>query len=367
MTTDTLAISRGSERWIAFGPYYAMFPVGFALETVRRYTEPGDAVLDPFAGRGTSVAAAVALGRSAFGVEINPVGWLYAQTKTAPAPETEVIRRLEEVVEAAPEFAHEADDLPEFYHWCFSGPVRRFLVAAKTLLRWLENDIDSTLMAFILLYLHGKRGQSLSNQTRQQKSLAPDYSVRWWKKRGMEPPEINPATFLASRIRWRYKRGTPEPGLAGVHLGDARQVLPAHQPPRGAYKLLLTSPPYRDVTCYYYDHWLRLWVLGGPELPRRAVAGEWARESRHTDRMKYRQLLHDVFASAAQFMAEDAVVYVRTDAREFTRQVTEAVLREIFCDRRFQTIAVPRGKPSQTELFKNTPSQDGEVDIIITP
>jgi len=36
------------------------------------YTEPGDIVLDPFVGTGTTVAEARRLGRVGIGVELNP-------------------------------------------------------------------------------------------------------------------------------------------------------------------------------------------------------------------------------------------------------------------------------------------------------
>jgi len=43
--------------------------VGFFVE---RLTDPGDAVLDPFAGFGTTLVVAESLGREAFGVEVEP-------------------------------------------------------------------------------------------------------------------------------------------------------------------------------------------------------------------------------------------------------------------------------------------------------
>jgi DNA modification methylase len=58
MDTGDAPVPRNAARWLAFGPYYGMFPVGFALQVVAEHTQPGDHVLDPFAGRGTSVAAA---------------------------------------------------------------------------------------------------------------------------------------------------------------------------------------------------------------------------------------------------------------------------------------------------------------------
>src|SRR5258708_17934373 len=68
-------------RWAGLGPYYAMFPMEFALRTIQRYCPQGGRVLDPFAGRGTSIFAAAASGRSGTGIEVHPAGWLYGCVK----------------------------------------------------------------------------------------------------------------------------------------------------------------------------------------------------------------------------------------------------------------------------------------------
>ncbi|NSW84250.1 MAG: site-specific DNA-methyltransferase [Syntrophothermus sp.] len=343
-----------------------MFPVDFALKVVTQYTQPGDMVLDPFAGRGTTVAAAAALNRCGFGVEINPVGWLYGAVKLAPADVTRVLQRLEDIAARSSAYAHEASQLPEFYLWCFAPGVRQFLLAAREHLRWKDDPVDATLMAFILLYLQGKRGEALSNQMRQQKSMAPAYSVRWWKVRDMKPPEIDPVSFLVPRIRWRYALGTLHPGISEMLLGDSRELLLARQGTAQArYQLLLTSPPYYGLTSYYYDHWLRYWLLGGPELP--SMVGEaWVRESRHNNQKRYRELLQTVFAAAAEMMAPDATIYVRTDARDFTRQVTEEILGKAFPRKRIHVQPAPFRRRPQTALFGDPEPKPGEVDLILT-
>ena len=68
-------------RWAAVGPYYAMFPLEFAFDVVHKYSKPEQLVLDPFAGRASSVFAAATQERYGLGIEINPVGWVYGQTK----------------------------------------------------------------------------------------------------------------------------------------------------------------------------------------------------------------------------------------------------------------------------------------------
>lgn len=50
--------------------HYAPFPVELPTRGILAFTEPGDVVLDPFAGRGTTVYAARDLGRRGIGVEL---------------------------------------------------------------------------------------------------------------------------------------------------------------------------------------------------------------------------------------------------------------------------------------------------------
>src|SRR4051812_28105720 len=125
-----------TERWSGVGPYYAMFPVRFADEIIERYTKHGDTVLDPFAGRGTSVFSAAAHGRTGIGVEVNPVGGFYAKEKLRPASEPWVIEKIEELARPASRFRRSAAKLPPFFHYCFPPKVQDFLLPARHRLDW---------------------------------------------------------------------------------------------------------------------------------------------------------------------------------------------------------------------------------------
>lgn len=358
-----------ADRWAGVGPYYAMFPVSFADSVVARFTAPGDVVLDPFAGRGTSVFSAAVQGRVGVGIELNPVGWIYAKTKLSPASQEAVAERLESLGKRAERIPSMPDNLPEFFRRCFTARVRRFLLAARETLDWRRNRTDRTTMALILVDLHGKRQDSLSNQMRQTKSVSPAYAIRWWRHRELRPPARDPVAFLTKKLAWRYGRGVPKTARSHVYLDDSATRLAdlAFRTRSGRLdrvSLLFTSPPYYELTNYHYDQWLRMWLLGGPPTAAR-VAGRY--RGKFENRTAYRALLFRVFGAAAKVMKRDGIVYVRTDRRAFTYTTTEEVLRETFPQKRFVKHTRPVRGPTQTGLFGNAFSQPGEVDLLLLP
>ena len=50
----------------------APFPIELPKRLIKLYSFWGDTVLDPFAGTGTTMKAAIELGRKAIGYELNP-------------------------------------------------------------------------------------------------------------------------------------------------------------------------------------------------------------------------------------------------------------------------------------------------------
>lgn len=360
-------ISTHIGRWMGVGPYYAMFPMQFAFEVIEQYTEVGEAVLDPFAGRASSIYAAAVLDRIGVGVEINPVGWLYGHVKLKPPSENRVLNRVDRVAKIAEQLPDSAvKEMPEFFHWCYSPKVLRFLIAARQELNWKTSRVDGTLMVIILIYLHGKRSQSLSNQMRQSKAMHPDYSVKWWRERDMHPPDIEPLDFLTTRIKWRYAKGYPSFQDSHVILGNSVHKL--KNPNRKEFRdkkfsLLLTSPPYFDITNYHYDQWIRLWMLGEDSKPTWVNKDTW--QKKFSGQADYKELLEKVFCHSKQILDRDAVIYVRTDARKFTFDTTLDVLIKSFPQKKVRCIDKPFRKETQTALYGDKSKKPGEVDIIL--
>lgn len=357
-------------RWAGIGPYYAMFPTAFADAVVRQYTQPGQHVLDPFAGRGTAVFSAAAQWRSAVGVEINPLGYVYANAKLHPAPYPSVMAKLAELSAFASRERAAADALPSFFHACFAPRVRAFLLAARTHLNWRRNRTDRTLMAHILISLHGKARKALSNQMRQSTAMAPDYCLRWWAAQHCTPPDIDPVAFLERRFAWRYARGVPHLAKGHVFLHDSPRKLrgltrDVHAGRLPKVNLLLTSPPYLGVTNYAADQWLRLWLLGGPPRQTGTLYG-----GRFRHAADYGRLLTRVFGRARPMLADDATLYVRTDTRPATLQHTRTALLQTFPDKRLTETACPlppqrHPKPYSRGGAPKRPTR--EVDFILQP
>jgi hypothetical protein len=362
--TQQSCYGTAASRWAGVGPYYAMFPVSFATAAVKEHTKPGDCVFDPFAGRATSLFAAASEGRVGLGIEINPVGWVYGKAKLQTAESEDVEERIRWLGTKAKNYRAVAKNLPQFFDRCFCPEVREFLLAARDLLDWRRKKTDWTTMALLMIELHGKRESALSNQMRQTKAMSPQYAIRWWKERDLAPPEREPVEFMLKKVKWRFAKGRLDSGSGHIYLGDCQAILSRweNQPSETKAKLLLTSPPYYGVTNYFYDQWLRLWLLGGPEKPQ--SPGDSCKRM-FENKQHYVGMLRHVFAKSKLLLKRNAVVHVRTDARQFTREATIEALELAFPRKKLRSEKHSLPDFTQTALFDSKLETKGEIDFVM--
>lgn len=72
-----------------FYRYPARFSPLFVREVIRQYSSPGQTVLDPFMGGGTTIVEALSLGRKAIGLDINALAHFVTTVKTTPLSEND--------------------------------------------------------------------------------------------------------------------------------------------------------------------------------------------------------------------------------------------------------------------------------------
>jgi hypothetical protein len=253
----------------AICPYWTMFPLDFPLQALADGS-PGEWVLDPFCGRGTTLFAARKLGMGSVGIDSNPVAAAIAQAKLASVRPASVVRLARELLDGPP--AQEPEG--EFWRLAYSSGVLQSLCRLREGLIGREDTIAAGLRGVLLGCLHGrvnKRAASyLSNQMPRTYATKPAAAVRFWRERAMCPPEVDVLEVIARHARRRYERA-PAPVPGSVYLGDAAEVLSGM---RRRFSWVITSPPYPGMATYRADGWLRGWLLGGSPVPDYDRAGQ---------------------------------------------------------------------------------------------
>lgn len=259
-------------RFHSLCPYFAVFPESFAAHWITKLTAPGDTVLDPFSGRGTTAFQALLMERNAISCDVNPVAFCITRAKTqAPANSTEIITRINRLAAQfnADDWEASRSQLPGFFRVAYAPQTLRQILYLRTKLKWKHSRTDAFIGAVALGALHGEsdRGKNyLSNQMPRTIATKPDYSIRFWKERNKTAPHRDVFAVLRRLVSFRYATDPPS-RTALVFQSDMRRLPEMCPISRGRVRLVITSPPYLDMTRYVEDQWLRLWFLGGEPRP----------------------------------------------------------------------------------------------------
>ncbi len=299
----------------AICPYFAMFPASFVREQVERYSKTSEWVFDPFCGRGTTILESLVLGRKAAGSDINPVAYCISRAK-AERPKLDALHRriseLENCYLDADETSLEAirKSLPDFYRRAFYHTTLRELLFLRTSLNWSTNRTDRFIAALILGSLHGEINGArayFSNQMPRTICLKPAYSLRYWREKDLYPQKREVFKMLHKKADLRLK-DLPAYGTGLVKKSNAREVSDRFNSLEGKVSLVVTSPPYLNVTSYEEDQWLRLWFLGGDSRP---TYGKVSSDDRHEDSEKYWNFLKGAWNGLAPLLRDKAKIVIR--------------------------------------------------------
>ncbi|MBI5515868.1 MAG: hypothetical protein HY909_18955 [Deltaproteobacteria bacterium] len=297
--------------------YMGSFPPGLPRYFIEQFTEPGDTVLDPFSGRGTTALEACLAGRVGLGVDLNPLAALLTDVKTDPPSREACLQRLD-VLERTYTYAPVGDRCP---------PEISLLFEERTTLPQLlhlRDNLDATertdrfLLAALAGILHGhhtrdvENSRCLSVSMPNTFSMAPGYLARYIAREGLRKHPFDAFHKLRARVWFEHAQGLPARRGRGLQ-GDARR-LGAVVPP-GSARLIVTSPPYLNVVKYGKYNWIRLWLLGASvqALDASLDVQETDRALGLSDKLPLRAwktFLRDTLRACAEALTDDGVCVV---------------------------------------------------------
>ena len=247
--------------------YRACFKPQLPRFFIERLTSHGDAVYDPFLGRGTTVIEAALLGRVPVGTDINPLSEILVAPRLDPPPLAAVSERLKEL--PLENECDTWDDLLAFYH---PNTLRQITNLRNYLLgREEDGSLDAAGRWIRMVATNRLTGHSpgfLSVYT-----LPPNQAVTVERQRGINenrqqtPPERDVRVSILKKSRSLLSKLEEEDAERLRETSrEASLITGSSDNTSGiesdSISLVVTSPPFLDVVDYQTDNWLRCWFNG---------------------------------------------------------------------------------------------------------
>ncbi|MBI2972465.1 MAG: hypothetical protein HYY39_01590 [Armatimonadetes bacterium] len=247
--------SQASHRLHAFA---AKFPPQLPALFIQELSRPGDLVLDPMVGSGTTLVEAYRLSRNAVGLDIDPLAVMICEVKTTGIDPELVTSAGRDVLERASAYLSKKlpvtvflDQYPEesrrFIDYWFAHKTQMELGA---ILIAVDDEPDASLRALLKLVL-----SSIIITKSGGVSLARDLA----HSRPHKDPTKRPRDALEQfELRLdKFHRGLGElrdadsNSVVRVEIGDCRLRIPLDD---GSVDLIVTSPPYANAIDYMRAH-----------------------------------------------------------------------------------------------------------------
>lgn len=243
-------------------PYFTMFPLTFPYKILKRQKKD-KIVFDPFCGRGTTNYAARLLGMKTYGIDSNPIAQAVAQAKLLKVAPDAINEKCKHILKNDHTFTIPTG---EFWEYAYHPNTLQGICKLREyfLLTNNQDDVDHALKAILLGILHGPimktQPSYLSNQMPRTYSTKPNYSVQFWKKRSLQPADIQIIDVVKRKAEYIFNGSLPDKVDGQIFLGDSRKGFTDDSI---KFDLIITSPPYYGMSTYEQDQWLRNWFLGG--------------------------------------------------------------------------------------------------------
>ena len=243
----------------ALSPYVGKMRPNLARYLIKKYSNDGDTIYDPFAGSGTVLLGGWVLGHTVIGHDLNYYAYILTLGKLNPIEDfKDAERKLIKYKRLAEKKAktYKIDDIPE---WVKSFYDHETLKEICCWIYYLKQKKEWFLLSCLLGILHHQRPGFLSYPS----SHGAPY-LRTSKYPETLYPEMYQYKNVYEKLYRKVKRSYSHiPHLdytvpRKVMLKDATKVSMNNQ----HYSTIITSPPYMKSLTYARDNRLRLWFLG---------------------------------------------------------------------------------------------------------
>ncbi len=247
-----------------FHPYAAKFPPYAIRGLIEKYSEPFDTVLDPFCGSGTTLVECRLLCRNAVGIELNPVGTLISEAKSAYYCKEDldlILKALSQLKEHCltlnqwiKPFSLEKilPNHPNKEFW-FKPHVLKELHGIKTVIDQYKENVkvhNLLLTGFSRIIVTVSNQESESRYKAIEKKLPLGYTLKLYMKVIEDYIDV-------------LKKFAPVNSECNVKIdvieGDSREQLNNLE---SKFDFAITSPPYINSYDYYLYHKHRIYWLG---------------------------------------------------------------------------------------------------------
>jgi len=235
---------------------------------IERYSKPGDSVLDPFMGSGTTLLEAFMSGRDSYGIDVHPLACLIAKVKTTrldPEPlSAEAESLLAHIREDGTDCSEWIPEIPNRDHWFRTGVLAElarikkhvwalkrgptqdfFKICFSSIIRKVSNSDDDSLIPEVT---------SFQRKLDEQGKTSYDAIGRFENTVRLKLLDADDLWNLSKEICRKFGR---TPGISIVGR-DARDVALDD----GTVDIAVTSPPYASAVHYVSVHKLEMYWLG---------------------------------------------------------------------------------------------------------
>jgi site-specific DNA-methyltransferase (adenine-specific) len=345
-----------------------MFPPQLASVFIRWLTEPGDAVYDPFSGRGTVPLEAILHGRVGLGADANPLAHALTRAKIQIPSKTAVQRRLTSLESEYDPKTVDTRSVPADIRMLYSNHTLRQLVFLRNVLG-TDARVDPFVIGMTLGMLHanhsaGGATAGFSISMPNTFAMAPGYVRKYIVREQLAAPDLNVFAMLRTRAS---KYDLPSKAMTSGRSWQHDATKPAPLSVRRARpQLVFTSPPYLQVIKYGKYNWVRLWFLkhDARDVDSRLMASG--------SLPRYLAFMTEVLAGLKRTVADDGYVcLVIGDVRKGEEQINLAgkVWRHVAEPAGWHChgiIAdqVPLGQ-KVSRIWKNNPGRATKVDRLL--